>query len=339
MRTLPKSEAAAAAREVIESLQERLQAALERVSGETFTTVRWLRDEGRHGGGNRRVAPQGGTFNRASVNMSVVHYDDDPSKRLGSATALSSIVHPDNPAAPSMHTHVSWTEMKDGTGYWRIMGDLNPSIPVDADRDDFAAAMKAAAPDVYAYAAEQGDRYFAIPALGRHRGVTHFYVEGYATDDPAADLALARRTGEAIIDAYAAILERRLAEAGEPSEADRAEQLAYHTLYLFQVLTLDRGTTSGLLVHSQNDVGILGSLPSHCDRELLASWADAVPELQRPLVVALAEALGGTGAVLVDEAAKKRLASAVRSFYQANPSALELQARGDVLPPTVANHR
>ena len=26
---------------------------------------------------------------------------------------------------------------------------------------------------------------------------------------------------------------------------ERASQLAYHTLYLFQVLTLDRGTTSG----------------------------------------------------------------------------------------------
>ena len=34
-----------------------------------------------------------------------------------------------------------------------------------------------------------------------------------------------------------------------------------------------------------------------------------------------------------------RLAKAVREHYQAHPEALELQARGDVVPPTVANHR
>jgi len=35
--------------------------------------------------------------------------------------------------------------------------------------------------------------------------------------------------------------------------------------------TADRGTTSGLLVHDENDVGILGSLPSHVDKKLLES--------------------------------------------------------------------
>jgi hypothetical protein len=29
----------------------------------------------------------------------------------------------------------------------------------------------------------------------------------------------------------------------------------------------------------------------------------------------------------------------VRRFFRAHPEALELQARGDVVPPTVANHR
>lgn len=36
--------------------------------------------------------------------------------------------------------------------------------------------------------------------------------------------------------------------------------------------------------------------------------------------------------------AKRRLADAVRAHYRANPEALALQARGDALPPTVANH-
>ena len=37
----------------------------------------------------------------------------------------------------------------------------------------------------------------------------------------------------------------------------------------FGVLILNRCTTSGLLVHDQNDVGIIGSLPSHVNRLLL----------------------------------------------------------------------
>ena len=46
--------------------------------------------------------------------------------------------------------------------------------------------------------------------------------------------------------------------------------------YLFQVLTLDRGTTHGLLAHSENDVGTLGSLPTVVDRQLLQSWMEKV---------------------------------------------------------------
>ena len=55
-----------------------------------------------------------------------------------------------------------------------------------------------------------------------------------------------------------------------------AQQLAYHTLYFFQVLTLDRGTTSGLLVHDQNDLGIMGSLPAWVDRAHYRAHPEAV---------------------------------------------------------------
>ena len=78
--------------------------------------------------------------------------------------------------------------------------------------------------------------------------------------------------GKGVIDSYLEILQSALATYPDADDAARAEQLAYHTLYLFQVLTLDRGTTSGLLVHDQNDLGIMGSLPARVDRDLLASW-------------------------------------------------------------------
>jgi coproporphyrinogen III oxidase len=229
--------------------------------------------------------------------------------------------------------------MTAGNGYWRIMPDLNPSIPNEADRQRFADALKAAAPEQFGEAAAQGDHYFYIPVLGRHRGVAHFYLEGYNTGDFPADLALAKRVGEAAIDAYDGILGDAVRGAGEPTEAQRAAQLAYHTLYFFQVLTLDRGTTTGLMVHNQNDVGILGSLPPRIDKNLLASWQPRMPEPQDRLLGKLLSALPNAGVCTIDEAAKRKLADAVRTHYRLFPGALTLQASGNTTPPTVENHR
>lgn len=306
-----------------------------------FVETTWLRDGGRHGGGSRWGIPTStAVFDRASVNVSQVHYDDDSTKQLASATALSTIIHPRHPQAPSVHVHVSWTEMRDGRGYWRIMADLNPSLEQPSSGMRFSAALRTAAPTVFDAAARQGDRYFFIPALLRHRGISHFYLEQYTTGDHARDRALAHDVAAAAIDTHAALVGEALATYGEPSTSECEAQLAYHTLYFYQVLTLDRGTTSGLLVHDQNDVGILGSLPSHIDRDLLASWRARTPAPVDELVDGLLAALpAGQGAVAVDDEAKRRLADAVRRFFRAHPEALELQARGDVVPPTVANHR
>ncbi len=338
METIPaKSPKSKAAHDLVKTLQAHFSRSLkELVDRGDFRPATWHRDGGRHGGG-RRLTYGGGTyFNRASLNVSQVHYDDDPEKKLGSATALSCIVHPDHPRQPSIHLHISWTEMRSGEGYWRVMVDLNPSIPLESDRVQFEEALRHAAGSLYADGAEQGDRYFAIPALHRHRGVSHFYLEQYRSSDPKADQAFAERFGRTMIDAYAGLLSSGK-RFGAPTAAERASQLAYHTVYLFQVLTLDRGTTSGLLIHDQNDVGILGSLPARVDRTLLESWRTAVPKAQSALVQAIVDVVPHDGRI--EDAQKLAFCKALRSFYKAHPEALDLQARGDVLPPTVANHR
>ncbi len=342
------SAGAARALALVEWLQAGFARGLEAASAAAgrparFEPVSWLRDDGRHGGGTRLGIGDTPVFDRASINVSQVHYDDEPTRALASATALSTIIHPAAPRAPSVHIHLSWTELRAGRAYWRLMADLNPSIPDDADTAAFTAALRDAAPSQYATAAAQGDRYFWIPALGRHRGVTHFYLEDFATEDPAADEALARRVGEAATSTYVRLLAGWLARAtpgaASVSTDDRARQLAYHTLYLFQVLTLDRGTTSGLLIHDQNDVGILGSLPSHVDRALLASWRDRLPAPQGELLDAIVAALPDASPSPVTDAAKVALARAVRAHYRAHPAAIALQASGGVEVPTVANHR
>jgi len=326
---------AASAFTLASALQQRFVARLEELSDDRFSPVAWLRDGGRHGGGVRYELGDTPTFNRGSVNVSQVHYDDLPDRRLGSATALSSIIHPRHPLAPSVHLHLSWTELRSGEASWRLMADLNPAIERPEDTQTFSDALRQVAPERYEEARNEGDRYFFIPALGRHRGASHFYLEGHTTGDAATDEAFAQTFGETVIDTYSEILARILPAAAPPTEEQRQAQLAYHTLYLFQVLTLDRGTTTGLLVHDQNDVGILGSLPATVDLALLTAWVEKVPDPQASLVLAIIDALGGAA---VTKDAKLRLAAALRTHYDNYPEAIELQASGGTKTTTVANH-
>ncbi len=327
------------AQEIVTHLQEYFVSQLNDIAQKDFEAVEWFRDEGSHGGGVRYESRDENIFNRASVNTSQVHYDDEPNKKLSSATAISTIIHPANPHAPSMHMHISWTQIRDGKGYWRIMADLNPSIPNDADKESFFQMLENTLPQHYKEGIEQGDRYFFIPALDRHRGVSHFYLENFYTDAEKADEALAQKVGEAVIDTYIMIVKNALKTHTEFSNDDRQKQLDYHTLYFFQVLTLDRGTTSGLLIHNQNDIGILGSLPSHVERDLLESWKEKMPEIQQKLLTRLLDALPLTSVVSVNTEVKEALAQAVREHYKQHPEALSLQASGNIIPPTVDNHK
>ncbi len=337
----PESEAAIALAENLQLYFVNRLNALSQIFGSDipFEAVEWFRDEGRHGGGMRYEARDERLFNRASVNVSQVHYSDMPEKKLDAASAISTIIHPRNPHVPSMHMHISYTRMKTGEGYWRIMADLNPAIFYEEDQHRFIEAFNFAAPELFDRGAEAGDRYFFIPALERHRGVAHFYLEHFTSGDYELDHAFAKFFGEQMIETYISVISDALAQRTEVTEEDAAEQLAYHTLYFFQVLTLDRGTTSGLLIHDQNDIGILGSLPSHVDKALLQTWIDKMEPPQDELLISLINALPLGEIVEVDEAVKKHLADVIRLHYKAYPEALAMQADSAVVPPTVENHK
>ncbi|MEA1879317.1 MAG: coproporphyrinogen III oxidase [Campylobacterota bacterium] len=344
MRIEAKSPEAKVAQTLVSDLQIYFVKKLNNISvtlgnSQAFEAVEWGRDGGLHGGGVRYEARDETVFDRASVNVSQVHYDDDETKRLSSATAISTIIHPNNPHAPSMHMHISWTQMREGKGYWRVMGDLNPSLKNDAFQKEFEVALKKSSGEYVSEGMAQGDRYFNIPVLGRTRGVSHFYLEDFHTGDFEADRDFAYKMGKSIIDVYISIIHQALQNHVSFTKEDKALQLDYHTLYLFQVLTLDRGTTSGLLVHDQNDVGIMGSIPSHVNRELLSTWVEKMTKPQDELVLALLDALPNEMPTPVEVETKKKLANAVRTHYKKYPEALSMQASGNVVPPTVDNHK
>ena len=345
MRTYSSKKEAKSSNELVENIQNYFVDKLNGISkafgeNQAFEAVEWLRDEGLHGGGVRFEAKDEMIFNRASVNISQVHYDDEKTKKLSSATAISCIIHPKNPHAPSMHMHFSWTQMREGKGYWRLMADLNPSLlPSTKEKKIFDTMLANAAGEKYIKEGlAQGERYFNIPVLNRTRGVSHFYLENFNTGDFEQDRVYVEQFAKKVVDAYIEIITNALKEHTGYTQEERQTQIDYHTLYLFQVLTLDRGTTSGLSVHNQNDVGIMGSIPSHVNRDLLASWIEKMPKPQEKLLKAILEALPQENPTPVELETKKRLANAVREHYKAYPEALSQQASGEIIPPTVDNH-
>ena len=339
---MAKSANAIKAYQLVSILQKRFVNKLNFLSStlgenKNFEKVVWFRDNGIHGGGNRFEARDNVLFNTASVNVSQVHYDEDETKSLQSATAISTIIHPKNPNVPSIHIHISLTCLRDGSSYWRVMADLNPSLQNDEDKEVFNNSLKELSNETYEEGIKQGDKYFFIPALNKHRGVCHFYLENYKTQNESDDFLFAQNFGEGIIDTYINIIENAFKTRTKFSVQDIKKQLDYHTLYLFQVLTLDRGTTSGLLVHNQNDIGIMGSLPSFVNKSLLKSWIQKVEKPQDELVNALVEAIKDDG--MINASIKEKLASRVREHYKNHPQALKYQASGNTIPNTVNNHK
>ena len=338
---LSKSDDAIKAYEFVKNLQKRFVDKLNNLSflfGENkkFEEVIWLRENGLFGGGNRFEAKDEFLFNSASVNVSQVQYENDSSKTLQSATAISTIIHPKNPNVPSIHIHISLTILKDGNSYYRLMADLNPSIKNKRDKEIFDEELKKITKENYKEGTEQGNKYFFIPALNKHRGVSHFYLENYKTANKEKDLKFAKEFGQAVIDSYINIITNAFETRKTFSVHDIKEQLDYHTLYLFQVLTLDRGTTSGLLVHNQNDVGIMGSLPKFVNKKLLQKWLDNLETPQNELLLNIINSIEDNG--IINTLIKEKLAQVVRDHYKKYPQSLKYQASGNTIPNTVNNH-
>ena len=339
--TMSKSQDAIKAYEIVKALQKRFVDKLNNLSakyGENkkFQEVNWLRNNGVYGGGSRFEARDEVLFNTASVNVSQVHYDEDLTKSLQSASAISTIIHPKNPNVPSIHIHISLTSFKDGNSYWRIMADLNPSLENIEDKKIFDESLKQISKENYEEGTKQGEKYFFIPALNKHRGVSHFYLENYKSEDKQKDFDFALEFGKTVIDIYADIISNAFETRKTFSVQDIKKQLDYHTLYLFQVLTLDRGTTSGLLIHNENDVGIMGSLPKFVNKKLLISWIENIEEVQKTLLEKIISSIDDNG--VINTQTKEKLAQVVRNHYKNNPDALKYQASGTVIPNTVNNH-
>lgn len=271
---------------MIRAAQDRICAAVEELDGTgKFHEDAWVRENG--GGGISRVIQNGAVFEKAGVNVSVV-YGTMPPEAVKSASArgvtrdvgyepgepvpffaagISSVMHPHNPMAPTMHFNYRYFETDRGLWWFGGGTDLTPSYLFEEDAAHFHGTLKAAAdghdPEYYPKFKKWCDEYFYIPHRGERRGIGGIFFDDL-NDRPADEIfAFSSAMTEAVVPAYMPLVAKR--KDASFTEAQREWQQMRRGRYVEYNLTQDRGTIFGLKTGGRIE-SILMSLP------LTARW-------------------------------------------------------------------
>lgn len=261
------------------NLQDDICAQLHEVDGGRFIEDSWQREEG--GGGRSRVLENGAVIEKGGVNFSHVFgtrlppsataHRPELAGRHWQAMGVSLVIHPRNPYAPTSHANVRFfvAEKEGEEPVWWFGGgfDLTPYYGDEGDvRDWHRTARDACQPfgdDIYPRFKTWCDDYFFLKHRGEARGVGGLFFDDYNTGGFDASFALMRAVGDAYIQAYRPILERR--KDTPYGEREREFQLYRRGRYVEFNLVFDRGTLFGLQSGGRTE-SILMSLPP------LVSW-------------------------------------------------------------------
>jgi coproporphyrinogen III oxidase len=290
------------AADYFKALQDRIVAELERVDGTRFREDRWDRAGG--GGGRSRVLADGGVFEKAGVNFSDVFGSFSPEfaatlpgeGREFRATGISLVLHPRSPHVPTVHAN--FRRLQRGSGGWFGGGaDLTPYYLRAEDAGHFHRTLKRACdahhPSLHPRFKAWCDDYFTITHRGEPRGVGGVFFDylGAGSEatagrtgapaptalegDPERTFDFVRGVGDAFLEAYVPIVERRRAEPW--TEEQRRWQLIRRGRYVEFNLVYDRGTIFGLKTDGRVE-SILMSLPPEARWEYGHEPAPGSPE-------------------------------------------------------------
>ena len=268
---------APAVKTYLQDLQQRIVAALEQIDGKPFITDSWQRAEG--GGGVSRVIEEGNVFERGGVNFShVVGKSLPPSAaanrpdiagRAWEAMGVSLVLHPRNPFVPTVHMNVRFFNAT-AEGFdpvWWFGGgmDLTPYYGKAQDAQHFHRTCRdALAPfgdDLHPRFKQWCDDYFFLKHRNEPRGVGGIFFDDYNVAGDAGfeqSFALQQSVGDAFLDAYLPIVERR--KDLPYGERERDFQAYRRGRYVEFNLVFDRGTLFGLQSGGRTE-SILMSMP------------------------------------------------------------------------------
>ncbi len=256
-------------------LQDRICNALETEDRRArFVQDEWTRLEG--GGGRTRVLSDGAIFEQAGVGFSHVFGKNLPPSatalrpelagRTFQAMGVSLVIHPLNPYVPTSHCNVRFfiAEKDDAEPVWWFGGgfDLTPYYPFTEDAVHWHQTAKAACDlydaDYYARYKKWCDEYFFLKHRNETRGIGGLFFDDMSTRGFDHSFAFMRSIGDAYLDAYLPIVQRR--RYTEYGERERDFQLYRRGRYVEFNLVYDRGTLFGLQSGGRTE-SILMSLP------------------------------------------------------------------------------
>jgi coproporphyrinogen III oxidase len=255
-------------------LQARIVAGLEAVDGGVFRSDEWSRPAG--GGGLTRIIEEGRVFERAGVGFSRVQGASLPPSASANrpelagrgfdAMGVSLVLHPRNPYCPTVHMNVRcFVAVKEGTDpVWWFGGgmDLTPYYGFEEDARHFHSACRAAlepfGPGYHSRFKKWCDDYFFLRHRNEPRGVGGIFFDDFAERDFDFSFALMQGVGDAFLQAYLPILERRKDLAY--GERERRFQAYRRGRYVEFNLVWDRGTLFGLQSGGRTE-SILMSMP------------------------------------------------------------------------------
>ncbi|KAK6936180.1 Coproporphyrinogen III oxidase, aerobic [Dillenia turbinata] len=282
---------------MIREVQDSVCETIEKTDGVgKFKEDVWSRPGG--GGGISRVLQDGGVWEKAGVNVSVV-YGVMPPEAYRAATAsaadvkpgpvpffaagISSVLHPKNPFAPTLHFNYRYFETdapKDAPGaprsWWFGGGtDFTPAYIFEEDVKHFHSVQKNACdkfdPSFYPRFKKWCDDYFFIKHRGERRGLGGIFFDDLNNYDQEMLLSFATECANSVISAYIPVIEKR--KDTPFTDHNKAWQQLRRGRYVEFNLVYDRGTTFGLKTGGRIE-SILVSLP------LTARWEyDHQPEV------------------------------------------------------------
>ena len=262
-------------------LQQRIVAAaetLEGAEGKTFRADPWQKEAGQPLGGNgiTCIIEGGRVFERGGVAFSHVTGNALPASatakrpelagRAFEAMGVSLVLHPENPYCPTAHMNVrALVATKAGeepVGWFGGGMDLTPYYPFEEDIRHFHGTCKSAlAPfgeDTHARYKKWCDEYFFLKHRNEPRGVGGVFFDDLNEGGFERCFDLTRAVGDAFVEAYLPIIEKR--QNTLFGERERDFQAYRRGRYVEFNLVWDRGTLFGLQSGGRTE-SILMSLP------------------------------------------------------------------------------